>query len=115
MHELSIAANIIEIVEETVKQNKADKVTLLEIEIGEMSGVVSEALKTALEISVKGTIVENTEIKIFEVLGEAQCNCCNKIFDIHDLYTPCNDCGSYDNIIIKGKEMKIKSITMESN
>ena len=114
MHELSIAANIIEIVEENATQNKSDRVVLLELEIGEMSGIISEALKMALEISVKGTIIENTEIKIYEVPGEAQCNNCKEIFAIHDLYSLCPRCNSNDNRITKGKEMKIKSITFES-
>ncbi|MFH2141227.1 MAG: hydrogenase maturation nickel metallochaperone HypA [Bacteroidota bacterium] len=113
MHELSIATNIIEIVEENARQKDATVVTILELEIGEMSGVIVDALKTALEISVNGTIIENAEIKIYEVIGEAQCNSCNEIFAIHDLYTPCPKCGSYHNMIVKGKEMKIKSFTIE--
>jgi hydrogenase nickel incorporation protein HypA/HybF len=115
MHELSIAENIIEIIENTVKENSADKVTLVEIEIGEMSGVLIDSLKLALEISVKGTVIENTEVKIYEIGGETQCNSCNNIFPIHDLYTPCPECESYDNKIIKGNEMKIKSITLEED
>ena len=115
MHEISIAANIIEIVEDTVYENSADKVTLIEIEIGEMSGVMIDSLKLALEISVKGTLMENTEIKIFNINGETQCNQCGNIFPINDLYTPCPLCDSYDNKIIKGNELKIKSITLEAD
>jgi hydrogenase nickel incorporation protein HypA/HybF len=114
MHELSIAQNILEIVEENANLNKNAKVVLVEIEIGEMSGVISEALKLALEIIVKGTIIENAEIKIFEISGEAICNKCSKVFISHDLYSSCPNCSSYENIITRGKEMKIKSITFES-
>ena len=115
MHELSIAENILEIVEESACENKADKVVLLEIEIGEMSGVISEALKLALEVSVKGTLLEKSEIGIFELAGKARCRSCNEVYEVHDLYSVCPFCQSYDPDIIEGKEMKIRTIKFESD
>lgn len=115
MHELSIAAEVIEIIEEQAKQNNADKVVVVELEIGELSGILSYALKTGLEISVKGTVLENTEIKLKEVEAEFECNQCSAIFKAHDLFTNCPKCNSFDTKIIKGKELIIKSITFEEN
>lgn len=114
MHELSIAVNIIEIAEETALANNASTIEAVVLEIGEMSGVITDALRMSLDISVKGTMLENAVITIHEVAGEARCRQCGNIFPVHDLYTPCVSCGSYDNEITRGKEMKIKSLTFES-
>ena len=103
MHELSIAASIIELVEEYAVKENQSRVVVVEIEIGEMSGVISEALKLALDVSIKGTVLERSEIGIFEVAGKAICNSCNEVYAVHDLYSFCPVCQSYAPEIIEGK------------
>ena len=58
MHELSIAMNVIEIADEYAAKANATVVKEIEIEVGELSGVVLDALEFAMEVAVKNTILE---------------------------------------------------------
>lgn len=115
MHELAIAADIISIVEDTAGKEKADRVTLIELEIGQLSGIELDALKMALEVSVKDTIAETAELKIDIIEGEAHCLDCGKTNAMSDLFSLCLSCGSIRLDITKGKEMRVKSIIVDSN
>jgi hydrogenase nickel incorporation protein HypA/HybF len=112
MHELSIAQNIIDIVEQELdKQADTEReVKTLELEIGTLSGVVIEALETAMDSAVKDTALKEANIKINKIQAQAQCQSCEKIFEISDLYDPCPKCDSFNPKIIKGKELRVKSI-----
>ena len=113
MHEFSLAANIVEIAEENAKKAGANKINSLDLEVGEMSGVVTEALKMAMESAVKGTMLEKAEIHIIQLSSNAKCNECLSIFPIHDDFTPCPNCGCLSHTITKGKELKVKSMNVE--
>jgi len=110
MHELSVAVNIIEIAEENAKKEGIDSVDEIEIEIGEMSGVELDALEFAMEISVKNTVLEKAKRTIILIPGRAKCLDCSFEFDIHDFYSACPECDSFKYDIVKGKELRIKSL-----
>lgn len=110
MHELSIAADIIDIAEEFVRDHRANKIIRLELEAGLLSGIVPESLEFALNIAVKNTVLEKTEIILSEVAGRSKCNKCQTIFEVDDWFTPCPACGSMDLEMTGGKELIIKSI-----
>lgn len=113
MHEFSLAVNIVEIVEETLQKAGAEKVLSVDIEVGELSGVIIEALEFAMESAVKGTKVEGAGIKILPVDAKCQCEACGRVFPSVDLYSSCPECESFQTLVIEGKEMKVKSIKVE--
>lgn len=112
MHELSIAQNIVEIVEEEAKKYESSKVESVILEIGTMSGVVPEALNFALTEAVKNTILEHTNFEINEIKAVFRCSSCGNEFSMNDLYGDCPECGNFFNDIIKGKELLIKSVNL---
>lgn len=113
MHELSIAYNIIEIVTAKASENNAVKVNEIEIDIGEVSGVVSEALETALEFAKKDSVAKNAKVIINQVKSEAICNNCKTVFTPSDIISSCPNCNSFEINIVKGTEMRVKSINIE--
>lgn len=113
MHELSIAENIVEIAEEYAVKNNALKILEIEIEVGEMSGVVIEALEFAMESAIIDTLLMDANIKIIEIKGTARCIGCNRKFPVSALYETCPVCNSFEMEILTGKELRIKSITIE--
>jgi hydrogenase nickel incorporation protein HypA/HybF len=60
MHELSIAMNIIDIANEQAKINNLSAIDEIEIEVGELSGVETDALKFAMEVVTRDTILEKS-------------------------------------------------------
>jgi len=113
MHELSVAQNIIEIVEEHAKKLHALTVSEVELDIGMVSGVVPETLEFAMDVAVKNTMLEGAKIKIHVIQAKAKCCQCNQDFKMDDIYTLCSHCGSLQFEIIQGKELKVKSIKIE--
>jgi hydrogenase nickel incorporation protein HypA/HybF len=112
MHELAIATDIITIVESSARNSGASIVEAIELEIGELSGIETEALRMALEISVKNTLMDGAEIRLLQIKGEAHCLDCGRDSEMHDLFSVCPYCSSFRRDITKGKEMKIKSIVV---
>lgn len=113
MHELSIAQNIIEIVNDTFTKAKAKKVNGIEIEIGNFSGVELDALEFALEISLKETQFENADVDIISVEGKGRCKNCNNEFVLKSLYNDCPECKSAAIEVLSGKELRVKSINVD--
>ena len=115
MHELSIAQNMIEIVKDHAEKLHATRVSEVELDIGTISGVIPETLEFALDIAVKGTIMEGAKIKMNIFNAKAKCLSCEKDFEVEDIYTLCPHCSSLQFDIIQGKELKVKSIKIEDN
>ncbi|WP_455631957.1 hydrogenase/urease maturation nickel metallochaperone HypA, partial [Parabacteroides sp.] len=44
---------------------------------------------------------------------EGQCSDCESIFPMNALFSPCPHCGSYLVKILKGKELRVKSIVIK--
>ena len=110
MHELSIAASIVEIAEEFAVAHKAGKINKIEIIVGKLSGVMPDSLEFAMEFAVKDTVLEHAEIVLEEVDGKSVCNVCKAEYVNNDWYTACPVCNSMDSEILEGKELKVKSI-----
>lgn len=110
MHELSIASNIVDIATEETEKANAKDVSELELEIGTQSGVVMEALKFAMESAKKNSVIENAEIIYTEIEAKAKCTSCGELFSPDDIFSPCPKCGSFENEIIEGKELKVSRL-----
>ncbi len=113
MHEFSLSLNIIDIATEYAIRENAVEVREVEIEVGELSGVVREALEFALESAVKGTLLENAECHIKIIKGKVRCNQCHFEFETDNLYAECPECHSYTFEILEGKELRVASIVIE--
>jgi hydrogenase nickel incorporation protein HypA/HybF len=114
MHELSLALSIIEIAQESAHKENAKAVNEIELEIGTLSGVVLEAMEFALDAAVKGTILENAKTKIITIPGRAKCLACSHEFDLDDIIAICPKCDSFETEIIQGKELRIKSLIINT-
>jgi hydrogenase nickel incorporation protein HypA/HybF len=112
MHELSIIASIVEIAEEQVRKAGAQQVDNIELEIGELAGVEWVALEFAWDVGVQKTVLEGAEWYLHRIPGQARCAECGEVFDMQELFDPCPRCGSYFNKILKGKELRVKALTV---
>lgn len=113
MHELSIAENILEIVEQSAEGRGALKVNRITLDIGRLSGVETDALRFAMETMVKGTVAEEAEIIYHELETRARCADCGFEGQVDDLFSLCPGCRSTQLEISQGREMKVASIEIE--
>ncbi len=113
MHELSIAMSVIEIADEYAAKENATVVKEIEIEVGELSGVVLDALEFAMEVAVRNTILEQARCHYIRIPGVARCKKCGNEFSTTNLYTPCPKCNSFEQEFISGRELRVKSLMVE--
>jgi len=115
MHEFSIATRVVEIATVEIRMYPRAEVETIELEVGTLSGVVLNALETAMEAAVKDTPFENSQIKINQIQARGRCKDCKTEFKVDNLYDPCPSCNALGVLIISGKELKISSITVQEN
>jgi len=116
MHELSIAMRMVEELTRIARENNAKKITIVNLKIGRMSGIVIDSLKFAFDaIKFEYPFISNSEILIEEVPVMYECNNCGDIFEsIETLYFPsCPKCNSYNLKLLSGDEMHIKNLEIE--
>ena len=113
MHEMSIAMNIFDIACEKACNEGARQIVEIELDIGTQAGIEFQALEFALDQVNKNDLLKTTLFKINKIEAAAKCNDCQCEFEIINLYSPCPQCNSYNNELIKGKELRIKSILIE--
>jgi hydrogenase nickel incorporation protein HypA/HybF len=114
MHELSIVMSVVEAAMEVARENRAESISAIELEIGALSGVELDALAFAWPEGVKYSILAQANKTFTLIPGLASCSECNLSFPVDTLYDPCPMCGSYFVQVTRGRELKIKSITLET-
>jgi hydrogenase nickel incorporation protein HypA/HybF len=112
MHELSIVMSIVETAEEKVKEHHAHSVEEIDLVIGDLSGVDSQALDFAWDSAVKNTVLQNARKNIIHMHGKAKCLECDCEFNIQDLFSQCPLCGEPLLQILQGRELQIKSMIL---
>ena len=113
MHEFSIALSIVEIVTQNAEMAGASVINEIEIEVGELSGVVLDAMEFAMESAIKGTLAENAIVVFHFIKGKGQCPVCNMEFDLKNIFDPCPFCGAFNPEVTQGKELKVKAINID--
>lgn len=113
MHELSIVANLFEILEEKAREKKAKKVTLVKLRVGALSGVVSEFLETAFDIYKKDTIAAEAILKIVDIPLKIECQKCHKKTVKKDFVFICEHCGSSELRTLQGTELLLEKMELE--
>ncbi len=110
MHELSIATNLIQLIEQEQRRHGFEHVARINLKVGHFSSVVPEALQMAFEIASKGTVAEDAELVIEDVPLVLKCNKCGKEFQAEPFLFVCPECNSSDVEILTGNELHIESI-----
>ncbi|MFO7998695.1 MAG: hydrogenase maturation nickel metallochaperone HypA [Bacteroidales bacterium] len=111
MHELGIAMRIVEIAAKVARQNGLEGVDEINMEIGELSGIVPETLTFSFEVASKNTMLEHAKLGIAIIHARASCNVCGMEFTPDGFLTICPECGTFECEIIQGREIHIRSIS----
>ena len=110
MHEMSITQGIIDICQ---RHAQGRRVIALDVEIGELSGVVPEAIAFCFEACSQGTLLEGAHLKIIPIPGRGRCQDCGGDTPLTSLYGACERCGGYGVTIIAGEEMRVREIEVD--
>jgi hydrogenase nickel incorporation protein HypA/HybF len=109
MHELGITRNIVAIVADAAGGRPVGRVI---IEIGRLSGVMSDAIAFCFDVVAAGTSLEGARLEIRQIDARARCKDCDAEFVVMSLLTPCG-CGSRRLLRLSGEELNIKSMELK--
>ena len=114
MHELSIAYDLVELVDEAARSAGARKVTVVRLRLGAMAGVVEDALRFCFPMAAAGTLVDGADLLIEPVPVQVVCRRCGQS---HILTAPfvfrCPLCGTPVSQMLHGREIQIEAIEIE--
>ncbi|MHB0986121.1 MAG: hydrogenase maturation nickel metallochaperone HypA [Sulfuricella sp.] len=113
MHEMSLAASVLELVEDSAKVNGFSRVKTVWLEIGALAGVEAEAMRFCFDAVVKGTLAEGARLEIVATKGQGKCLDCGGSVFIEARYDPCSLCGGYRVEPAGGMAMRVKELEVE--
>ena len=113
MHELSLAAEVIDLASREALKNEIRSVSEIVIEVGDLSGVEADIFQSALGMIVKNTILEHAALRLIRINGKGKCNACNKEFEMKSRIDVCPDCSCFPSEISGGQEFRVLSIAGE--
>jgi hydrogenase nickel incorporation protein HypA/HybF len=114
MHEVAIADALIEQVQgEIDRAGASGRVTRVAVCVGRLSGVNADSLRFALDLMVKGTILESAQIDLAHRSASCCCAACGSRTEIDDIEARCPQCGAADVTIEGGRELLLESIELE--
>ncbi len=113
MHELSIAAAVVETAERTARRHGATVVEAVRLRIGELSGVVPDALRFSFGLAAEGTAAAGADLLIDDVPALAACDPCGRRFGVG---TPpllwCPGCGRPADRVVAGRELEVVEVRL---
>jgi len=112
MHELSIAENMLEIIENYRAERGFKHCSSLTVRIGLLSAVDGEALRFAFEILAEGGPHEGVVLEVEKTYPQARCSCgCS--FEVTDLLYTCPRCGSVTAELSGGDDLNIVQLEVD--
>lgn len=112
MHEVSMMQNKLDLAIAKAKQNNARKIVLLTMNIGELSGVVPEALAFAFDVLIQGTIAQNAQLEIKTIPVICRCQICDRDFQPEAYIYQCPHCRQISSDVITGRELELDSLVI---
>ena len=114
MHEMSIAANIIQIAESQAAEAGARRVNRIEIEVGRLAGVEIPSLEFCFTtVRRSSSLTTASALVIHTVEGRGRCPKCREGFPVDFFVAVCPECGSGGVEILQGRELKVRCINID--
>jgi len=113
MHELSLAAGVLELIEDSARQQKFSRVSAIWLEIGQLAAVEPEAMTFCFDAVARGTVAEGARLEIITLPGSGWCAACAASVAVSEIAAACPHCGGYRVTVTGGTEMRVKELEVE--
>lgn len=111
MHELSIAHSLVNAAEEAAKNAGVSRVDVVHLKLGELSGVVADALLFGYDVATNGTLLEGSRLEIENIPVVVYCPVCNADAELPNIQLfQCPTCGTPTHMIRQGRELELVSL-----
>ena len=113
MHELGITESIINIALAKAQEAQANKITAINLVVGELAGSVPDCIKFYFDFFSKDTIAQEAVLHFELVPARLRCRDCSYVFQPQDTLWTCPQCQGSSVEIIGGQELYIQSMEIE--
>lgn len=113
MHEMSLAEGVLQVLEDSARQQGFAKVRTVWLEIGQLAAVDAEALRFCFDVVTHGSLAEGSKLEIVATPGSGWCMKCSESVPLPALYEACPKCGSYQVQATAGTEMRVKELEVD--
>ncbi len=114
MHELSIAMEIMDVVEKEAVGHGARRVKAIHLRIGNLSGVLIESLSFCFE-TIRGEkdLTKDAQLIIDRIPVRILCRPCESEFAGDGFLVRCPSCEGLDTELLQGDELSIAEIEVD--
>lgn len=114
VHELSIATSIVTLTTDVLeREGETRPLEAVRIQVGDLAGVVCDALVFAWDVAAAGTPCAGARLEIEAVSGRIRCGACG---EETELGSPpvfrCGGCGELSNDVVAGRELDLVSLEL---
>ncbi len=113
MHEGSIVESLLALALENAQRAQATRIVTIHVVVGELSGVLEEAMEFYFGFLSKGTMAAGATLSFKRIPAQLRCRKCNHVFTPEKLDLRCPTCGEADVDIVAGRELYIDSLEVE--
>ncbi|MDP9104959.1 MAG: hydrogenase maturation nickel metallochaperone HypA [Candidatus Eremiobacteraeota bacterium] len=108
MHELSVALDLLEGVQQTATRDGIDRILAVHVRVGALSGIAPDALKFSWELATAGTVAADSVLRIEDVPLVVFCDrCAGERAPRSASGLTCPSCGSACPTILRGRELQL--------
>jgi len=115
MHELGIATGILDIVRQYVPEESASRVRRVHVRVGELAGVVPEALEFCFSAAVDGTPYRSAVLAIEHVPTTGRCKDCGAKLSMSTPTFWCAECHSPRVQMTSGRELQVMDVELDDD
>lgn len=113
MHEMSLAENVLQIIEEAAYHQSFTRVKTVWLEIGQLTCVEPEALRFCFDVVMHGSVVQHARLEIIDIPGLGWCKICMQEVPMATLYAACSQCGNFELEVLCGDTLRVKELEVE--
>ncbi len=112
MHELSIAQNIIEIVQDHLPEDQKYSVKTVRVKIGKLTNILPDSLVFSFDALTRETNLNGASLEIEHLPLTIECGDCGLQSSGNEFIFACPECGSTSIKIVSGNELMVTEIEL---
>ncbi len=115
MHELPITRSLLGLALQHAENAGGGRITALNLEVGQLSGVIDRFIQFYWDIVAEGTPAEGATLNFEQVEIGMECGGCSNRFTPDGRDYECPDCSSTDVLVVDGDQFHLVSIDLEQD
>jgi len=114
MHEMGIILHLAKTLDEAAERERIKKITRVTLEVGEVSGIVTDYFSDCWNyFRKKRPVLESAELELVTIPAVTYCGSCKRTYPTVQYGRTCPYCESGETWLLKGNECIIKEIEVE--